>query len=68
MTTVVWVPYPDSLQIMDHPEARAVFDKNNLFSYIVPVDVWEKYKTGWYIATPTNMLKLTLKKHTIIIR
>ena len=42
---VYLVRWPESQKIMTHPEAQNV---ENSSSYIVPIDVWEKYKNNYH--------------------
>ena len=50
--TVLLVKWPESQRIMEHPEAMAVdgdgHDVEPLRAYIVPPEVWEKYKDSYY--------------------
>ena len=49
--TVVLVDWPHSQRIMAHPEALAVnCDSDGDGSYVVPVEVWEQWKDGYYVA------------------
>ena len=49
--TVVLVDWPHSQRIMGHPEAMAVdCDSDGDSSYVVPVEVWEQWKGGYYVA------------------
>ena len=49
--TVVLVDWPHSQRIMAHPEAMAVnCDSDGDGSYVVPVEVWEQWKDGYYVA------------------
>jgi hypothetical protein len=49
--TVVLVNWPHSQRIMAHPEAMAVdCDSDGDGSYVVPAEVWEQWKDGYYVA------------------
>ena len=47
--TFLYVEWPHSQRIMQHPEAKKVENKyTNSLTYIIPPEVWEKYKDTYY--------------------
>ena len=46
--TVLLIEWPNSQRIMEHPEARPVDDDDNPNCYIIPWEIWNKYKNTYY--------------------
>jgi len=46
------IEWPESQRIMSHPEAKLIDDEDKPNCYIIPPEVWEKYKNTYYDHVP----------------